>query len=174
LPPAFVERLKIFQDVSIMRPLSIFSFTVSILCFAFLSDLSGQNGKSVEELSDAELKEYVKVDLALGELRRERKKEAMEVLQNSELGVKGYRRAAAKEEDPDQELSEEKKKAVKELRKEVKGVQKEYRKKERAKMEEMGMKASRYREIEEMMEKEDVRKRMIRIKEKVMEQAQEE
>lgn len=154
-----------------MRPLSIFSFTVSILCFAFLSDLSGQNGK---KLSDAELKEYVKVDLALGELRRERKKEAMEVLQNSELGVKGYRRAAAKEEDPDQELSEEKKKAVKELRKEVKGVQKEYRKKERAKMEEMGMKASRYREIEEMMEKEDVRKRMIRIKEKVMEQAQEE
>ena len=150
------------------------SLLVLIFSFAFVPDIFGQNANSGKNPSDAELEQYVEIDLALGEIRRDRKKAVMKVLQDSELGVKGYREASSKGPDPEKELSEEKKETLKELRSEVKGVQKEYRKKEEKKIEEMGMEASRYKEIDRMMENEKVRKRMLRIKEKKMEEAQEE
>ncbi len=146
----------------------------SVLLFLFLGT-SAQNGDNERKTpSDEELESYVEIDLALREIRKERQKKVMNTIKESELGMKGYRKVSTKQDDESAQVSEEKQKAYEKTKQEVKEIQKKYRDRIRKKIEEMGMEPSRFREIGQMKKNKEVRRKMIRIKEKKMEKAQEE
>ncbi len=157
---------------AIERAFPAFLLNLSLITF-FCGSLFAQESKG-DTPSDAELEQYVEVEFALKEIRRERQNKMMEILKNSELGIQGYRKVDTKQNDEKAEVPEEKQKAYEAIKKKVKALQEKYRKKEVEKMKEMGMKPERYREISRMKKKKEVRDRMIRIKEQKMEEAQKE
>jgi hypothetical protein len=147
-------------------------FLSTLLLFLGIG-VSAQNGKNGDIPSDAELESYVEIDLELRKLRQERQKKVMNTIEDSELGVKGFREVSAKVGNKDAEVSDEKKEAYGSTKEKVREIQKEYRKKMRKKIRDMNMKPKRFREIDQMKRNKKVRKKIIRIREKKMEEAQE-
>ncbi len=153
------------------------SFCTLALCAVMLFPVlkgNAQNAESTNGPSDAELEQFVEVNLALRDIQRERQKKTMEAIKNSSLGMKGYRKASTAQGDDGKELSDKKQKEYETVKEKVESIHAKYRKKERKKMKEMGMDPARYREISQMKSDKEVRQRMIRIKEQKMEEAQKE
>lgn len=155
---------------------AIAGFHRCIIMGAFLfflgGTLSAQKEGNSDVPSDAELEKYVEVNLSLRDIRRERQKKVHNAIKDSELGMKGFRRVASKQNDESAQVSEEEQKQYEATKKKIEKIQAEYRKKEKKKMKEMGMKPAKYREIAQMKMNKKVRQRIVRIKEKKMEEAQ--
>lgn len=150
------------------------TFTIScIFLIAPLMSANAQSESSAQSPSDAELEQFVEVDLALREIRRDRQKKVMEKIKSSSLGMKGYRKASTKQGKEGADLSEEKQAEYEDTKEKVESIQAEYRNRQREKIKEMGMEPSRYQEISAMKNDKKIREKMISIREEKMEAAQE-
>ncbi len=150
------------------------SLLFSMALFLFASKgIAQENDKDVPD--DQELEKYVEVDLALRDIRRERQKKIMGAIEGSSLSIQRYREVStAQNSDADMEVSEKEKKEFENVQTEIKDIRKRYDKKEKDKIREMGMEVDRFKEIQGMKTNKKVRKRMVRIQEKKMEESQEE
>lgn len=149
------------------------TFLILSLLFFASDGIAQENDKDVP--SDDELEQYVEVDLALREIRRERQKKVMDAIKGSSLGIQRFREVStAQNSDVDIEVSKKEQKEFENVEKELEQIREKYGETEKQKIREMGMEVERYEEIGRMKTKKKVRQRMVRIQEKKMEEAQEE
>lgn len=131
---------------SIIRLLSLTLLSVVLGSSAWAQQAAPPASEG-KEYSDAELKQFISANQAMGEIQQANEQEMVKVIEDEGLDVQSYNEIAAAQQDPEADVSEDKKAKFEKVAVKVNKIQEDMREEVQEKMEEIGISMEKYQKI---------------------------